>query len=194
MISTYSELQAAVLSWAHRSDISSDVPNFISLAEAKFNRRLRTRHQEEVLAATTISDNEIALPDDIAAVKSLWVPNYEGTPLKAQSLEAVVALTGQGVPTVYAWQSDSWRFNGSGDVQGVYYVKVPVLSDSSTSNWLLSEAPDLYLWGALAELAFFIKDDNRGALWTARTDALISELNGADKRDSFSGPLVARAR
>ena len=42
-ISTKSELHTAVTNWLNRSDLTSRIPEFITLAEASFNRNLRTR-------------------------------------------------------------------------------------------------------------------------------------------------------
>ena len=52
-LSTYSELKTSVADWLNRSDLTSAVPDFISLAEAQVERRLRTR-QMIVRATATI--------------------------------------------------------------------------------------------------------------------------------------------
>ena len=42
-INTYGTLQTAVANWLDRDDLSARIPEFISLAEAIFNRTLRIR-------------------------------------------------------------------------------------------------------------------------------------------------------
>jgi hypothetical protein len=191
---TYSDLQAAVQSWVHRTDLASAIPGFIQLAEAKMSRRLRLRQQEAIFPLTASDANEVALPFDFAAAKTLWVPGYERTPLSSQSLETVVAAGAYGLPTMYAVQLDALRINGSGSVTGVYYAAVPTLSEATTTSWLLTLAPDLYIAETLAEALLFIKDEARAAMWQQRADALVDELNSTDQRDRFAGRLVARAR
>jgi hypothetical protein len=191
---TYADLQAAVLTWTHRTDLASAIPGFIQIAEAKMSRRLRLRQQESVFPLTASEANEVPIPDGLAAIKALWVPGYERTPLRAQSLESVVAAGSEGIPTMYAVMLDSLRIDGAGSVQGVYYAAVPTLSDATPTSWLLTLAPDLYIAETLAETLLFLKDEARAAMWQSRADALIEELNGNDMRDRFAGPLVARAR
>ena len=40
-ITTYAELKTAIANWLNREDLTSVIPDFISLAEADFNRKLR---------------------------------------------------------------------------------------------------------------------------------------------------------
>lgn len=192
-ISNYTELQTAVAAWLHRSDLSARIPDFIALAEEKFDRRLRVRAMELVLAETAITNNVVSIPANTLAVKTLWLTGYEGAPLKSQSLESVIAAGSEGVATLYAWQDTSWRFNGSGSVQGVLYQKIPRLATIST-NWLLSAHPSLYLFAALAEAAVYARDMEATALWSQRSDSLIDEIAGNQIRDTAFGALVARAR
>lgn len=194
MISTYSELQAKVANWLNRSDLTALIPDFIALTEERMNRTLRVRYMEVALEVTTIADNRIAVPADTVGVKTLWVPNYESDPLNAQSFETVIAYSSDGIPTMYAWQGQDFYFNGAGDVQGVLYEKIPVLSDSNTSNWLLDAHPSAYLFGALYEAAIYIKDGDAAATYGQRFATVLDEIVGIDKRDTLSGPLVARAR
>ena len=62
-ISTKAELHTAVANWLNRSDLTSRIPEFISLAEAQLNRLVRTR---EMLTRSTTSTNAqyVALPSD----------------------------------------------------------------------------------------------------------------------------------
>lgn len=187
----YTQLLAAIADLIHRSDLSSAIPGFVTITEAKLNRHLRVRQMETVLAETPIASNVITLASDIADVKSLWLPGYEGTPLKRQSLDAVVAATTQGVATLYARRGVSdLYFNGTGSVQGVLYQKIPALSDSNLTNWLLDDHPDVYLYGAVVEAAIYIKDDP--TIYEARYQAALNEVASNEQR--YTGPLVARAR
>lgn len=192
-LSTYTELQTAVADWLNRSDLGARIPDFVALAEEKFDRRLRVRAMELPLAETAIAGGLISIPANTLAVKTLWVTGYEGAPLKSQSLEAVIAAGGDGVAKLYAWQETSWRFNGSGSVQGVLYRSIPRLSGVS-SNWLLTAHPSAYLFASLAEAAVYLRDLESAAVWTQRSDAVIDEIAGNQTRDTSSGLLVARAR
>lgn len=187
----YTELVAAIVALIHRTDLTASIPTFILLAETKMNRFLRVRQMESVLAATPVVDNVITLASDIADVKALWVPGYEGTPLNRQSLDSVLASGLTGTPTQYARRGLSDLFiNGGGDVQGVLYDKIPALTEAAPTNWLASEAPDVYLYGALIQCAIYTKADK--TIYEEAYQNAINELSGNDNR--YTGPLVARAR
>lgn len=187
----YTDISAKVADWINRGDLSTRIPDFIALAEERMNRALRVRQMESSLAATAITNNLITPAADVIDVKALWVPNYERTPLKPQTLESVIAGGYQGLPTMYAWDGADLRFDGAGDVQGVLYVKIPALATALT-NWV-SEGPwSLYLWGALMEASLFVKDSASAATWEGRFLQVIDELQGNDRRRS--GPMTARAR
>ena len=46
-ITTYTELKSAVANHLARTDLTSVIPDFISLAEARLSRELETRDQEK---------------------------------------------------------------------------------------------------------------------------------------------------
>lgn len=187
----YTDISTRVADWINRGDLTARIPDFIALAEERMNRALRVRQMESSLAATAITNNLITPAANVIDVKALWVPNYERTPLTPQTLESVIAGGYQGTPTMYAWDGANLRFDGAGSVQGVLYVRIPVLATAST-NWV-SEGPwSLYLWGALMEASLFVKDANAAATWEGRFLQVLDELRGNDQRRS--GPMVARAR
>ena len=178
----------------NRADLTSRIPTFIQLAEEKFNRRLRCRQMEESLPLTVITDDVITIPTGIIGVKSLWIEGYEHAPLKAQTLEYVVACPRFHVAKHYAWNASTFQFDGNGSVLGVLYKRITPLSLSNPTNWILENHPSAYLFGALQEAAIYVKDDADRDYWNARQDSVILEIHGNDGRDRFSGPLRAVAR
>lgn len=188
---TYAELLTKVSAWMNRDDLAAMIPDFVELAEERMNRYLRVRQMELALASTPIVAGQIAPAADVIDAKVLWVPGQEACPLKAQSLESVVANGADGTPTMYAWSGANLQFDGGGSVQGVLYVRIPALATAST-NWLSIDAPSLYLFGAMAEAKLYVGDDTGAANWGARFQQVLDDLNGNDKRRS--GPLVSRPR
>lgn len=185
----YAQISAKVAQWMNRDDLTARIPDFIELTEERLNRHLRVRQMEIALPATAVVDNIITPDADVLDAKALWVPNHERTPLVAQSLEAVVANGADGIPTMYAWDGASLRFDGAGDVQGVLYVRIPALA-TATTNWVSDGPWSLYLFGALVEAALYVGDDP--SIWQMRFDQALSEVQGNDQRRP--GPLVARPR
>jgi hypothetical protein len=193
-ISTYSELQTAVASWANRSDLTALIPDFITLAEERMNRALRVKEMETALSETAISSNVVAGPANTVGVKTLWIVGYEDAPLLARTYEFLLSQGTEGVPTGWAWQGDNFHFDGSGSVEGVLYRNIPALSTDNTTNWLLTKHPSLYLAGALVEAFEYIEDERRRNRWNERFLATVESIQGSDMRDRLSGPLAARAR
>lgn len=191
---TYASLQASLAQWLNRSDLTAIIPDFIRLAEERLNRDLRVRQMEVPLSQTPIVSNVIAVPLATVGVKTLWVVGSESEPLKPQTYEYVIAQATGSTATHYAWQGDTFCFNGSGTVTGVLYQQIPSLSATQTSNWLLSQAPSAYLYGAMREAYDYLRDDVERDRWAARLQSVVDSLQGVEKRDLYSGPLVARAR
>lgn len=195
-ISTYSELKTAITSnWANRTDLSARVGEFITLAEAKFNRRLRTVEMETAMTETAISSGVIARPADMVAIKAIWRTNDQKE-LTARTLQQIMqAASTADPPLEYAWSGANLAFNHTGgSVAAVYYAKVPALSDSNTTNWLLTDSPDLYLWAGLEQTAIYLRDEVGVAFFGAKCDGLIEELNSVSTAKQYAGKLVARHR
>jgi hypothetical protein len=87
---TYAELITKVQAWAHRSDLAPLMPDFLELAESKINRALRVREMEGTLSATIDAGNEVPLPADFAAIRTLWPTAYPSVRIIPQTLETVI--------------------------------------------------------------------------------------------------------
>jgi len=62
-------------------------------------------------------------------------------------------------------------------VMMIYRASIPALSDSNTSNWLLEEAPDAYLYGTLMQTAPWLREDERVAMWGSLYTQAIQSVN-----------------
>jgi hypothetical protein len=77
----------------------------------------------------------------------------------------------------------------------IYYAKLSKLSGSVATNWLLAQAPDVYLYGSLMQAAPYLKDDSRIPVWAAIYTRGLEELQIADDRGATSGgSIMMRAR
>ena len=76
-----------------------------------------------------------------------------------------------------------------------YYAKIPALSSTTATNWLLTKSPDLYLYSALLEAVPYLKDEQRLQLWAAARQQVMDAMNEESERASRSTTqLVARRR
>jgi hypothetical protein len=72
----------------------------------------------------------------------------------------------------------------------LYYAKVPALSDANTTNWLLTDSPDVYLYGSLLQTAPYLRDDERAAVWAGLYSAAVVRLNDASNKAKHSGTTL----
>ena len=191
-ISTYSELQTAIASWLNRSDLTAQVPDFIALAETRINRDLRAREQQVIVTTgASINTAFLALPGDFLEFKSFRITDVGGnafelmlaTPeqLSAALAENSVSNTPKFV-TIIGDQFQLWPAPEQTYVGSLAYVrKVPALSDAAPTNWLLSDAPDVYLYGALMAAGPFLRDNEALVTFKALFDEAIEAIRVGNK-------------
>ena len=68
-----------------------------------------------------------------------------------------------------------------------YYAKVAALSDAAPTNDMLTNNPDLYLYGSLLEAEPFLMNDARVQLWANAFRQSMTDLQEQDDKDSHSG-------
>jgi hypothetical protein len=202
-LSTYAELKASVADWLNRSDLTSAITDFVSLAEAQMERDLRTR-QMIVRANATINTEYSALPDDYLEAKSFKLTGTNPiSPLVFQTINAMddmqVSYTSSGQPKYLCVIGGQIRVLPTPDTSYVseliYYAKLSKLSASNTTNWLLTLSPDVDLYGSLLQAEPYLQDDARIQVWAGLYQKGIDALNLADERGSMTGgALMARAR
>lgn len=203
-ITNYTDLKSSIADWLNREDLTSVIPSFIAMAEARFNRDLRVR---QMIKRSTAELNEgfITLPGDWLEAKNIQInTSYGPRKLDYVTLEQADAIRynsgdSPGEPLYFNITGSQMEIiptpSGEPEVEMTYYRTVPALSDEDDTNWLLSAWPDMYLYGALAHAAPYLKDDERVATWVAFYDRALQEITGADARAQYSGSVLkSRAR
>ena len=199
-ITTYAELQTAIGNWLDHALFTARIPEFIALFEAAANRRLRVR-QQEAQATLTPSAGSAALPSDYLAWRRVtWTgstrvelqyahPSY----LQAAypSSPSMLAPAQAGVPRIFTIEGATVKIRPLDDtsLEFDYLQKIPALSDSATTNWLLTEHPDLYLFGSLVEAEMFGVNDERAPLWKARRDEIFDEIDKLSNKSRGAGAV-----
>lgn len=197
-ISTYTELKSAIADWLNRSDLTSVIPTFISLSEASMERVLRTRNML-TRATASIDTQYSAFPADFLEVRSVKLTSVAPIqPMEFQTMEAMDNLDAKdsapGKPIYYSVVGNQLRVhptpNATYTAELAYYAKLDKLSDSVSSNWLLTQSPDAYLYGALLQAAPYLKDDERVSIWTTLYAASIQAIQTADERAATAGGVL----
>lgn len=199
-LANYTELKAEIAHFINRSDLTDRIPTFIGLAELDIERDLRKVTTRD--DAFTIDAAAVALPSDCAELRSLrlsgsnynWPITFVSTVALADRQQLYGGAT--GVPrfasvvesTLLVAPAPSESFNA----ELIYYTKLTPLTDSQTTNAVLTTAPDLYLFGALVKAAAYLEHDERVPLWKAQYDDALARENIRRERAEFGAPQLAR--
>lgn len=177
-IASYSDLQASMKRWLKRADLGDLFPDFIMLAEAHFDRVIYTRNARTTFQITP-STPKVNLPADWRRIVRAYYAGAVLAPFPADFDSAYAGGAEQAIGFGYQIQGNAMTLSVPqlGQVLRLdYYTVIEALSDTNQSNWLLEDAPDAYLFGALHEAAVYTRDDARATLWGQKRDAAIGEL------------------
>lgn len=193
-INTYSDLQTAVANWLHRDDATSRIPEFIALAEAKIRRELRTVPTETKTTSYSINGEYVALPTSFAQVRSFQTASGGSTySLRLMPLEQMASKYGSdtGAPQFYAVTGGYFRFAPIPDATytaTLTYWAYPDPLATTATNDLLTNHPDVYLYGAMVEASAWLQDAGMAQSYKALFDEAMAKVNGAEQRKRWGGP------
>ena len=191
-ITTYPELVEAVGDWLDRDDLADRSTTFVQLAEARLNRIL---DDPEMEVAVTLTGDGAALPDDFGSMVSIGTA--DGNSLTQMgNAEYASILPASGTSRYFTIREGRvYYVPGSANVTLVYRRRLNPLGPSTSSNWLLALAPDVYLYGALVQASAFLAEDERVGLWKSAFDEAIAELRSDGARRKWgAGALAPRVR
>ena len=197
-LASYANLKTAVADWLADDTLTSYIPDFITLAEARIYRELKVRQMETALSSA-IASGVIAVPSGYRQMKWAYVDGSPTVPLQVVSLEYIYSQyptrSSDRKPRYMAREGSNFIFGPYPDstytIKGTYYKKLDVLSDSNTTNWLITDAPDLILFASLVEAKAFIMDDPRIVLWETRYSHAKDEIEQQDRDEEFSGSVMS---
>jgi len=190
-IADYASLLVDAGEYSGRNDVAHLFPRFIGLAELKLNRFLRVAEME-LVGTVTVTNGAGTLPADFLEARE--VKNANGLPIRAVSLQQLTeSYAGRsGIPAGYAIVGSTINVRpiGDGNLTITYYGKLPGLTLSTPSNWLLEKAPDAYLYALVEEIAIWERDiDKAGAALQLKAQAL-SGLKIGDERSRWGNAQV----
>lgn len=188
-LTTYSELQTAIGTFLNRSDLSASIPDFIALAEADINSHFNLRAVETDQALSTVSGSRfVALPIGFREQQNLWVNHTSGRgdPLRFTLPELLITSTAPGIPTVWCIDGSNIAFDCPADA--VYSLTLRMisglaLSDASPTNLVLTNYPNVYLYGALKEAGPFLRDSEATQIWEAKYADAIFKAKAKENRE-----------
>ena len=194
-INSFTTLKSAISNWLDRDDLSDQLPDFISLNEALFNRVLRIRPMETIVTEATVGGTKsYDLPTGYVQMREIHLDTTPVTSLQyisPEMLYRVWAGSSSGKPDSYSIIGDKIYFGPTPDsaynYTMTYYKTFDALSDSNTTNWVILNAPDVYLYGALLQAEPFLQNDQRIPVWERGLRQALSDLQSQDDKDRHSG-------
>ena len=177
---TYTQLKADIADYLHRTDLTDKIPGFIRLAEAALLREFSPKETEISVSVTSV-DHFIDIPADfnqLCRITTAWGAEWRTLEYHEFRLE-----TGK------LWLKDDATVN-------LYYIpKITPLSDSVDTNWMLSNAPDLYLYASALEGAKWMRDAEQISMLTGMVGGLLDAVRRLELRKFITtGSLQIKPR
>ena len=172
-ITTYTELKTAIADWLNRADLTDQIPDFISLAESTLNDVMRSSFMSSS-DTVAVTSGRATLPTDALELIFAQVADTPAEPLEQITPQQLLMLRrartkSAGNPRFFAVVGRDILVTPSPSsalsLDMDYYAKIPALGDSVATNWLLEEAPHVYLYTALLHATPFLMDDARYAVF-----------------------------
>ena len=201
-ISTKAELHTAVANWLNRSDLTDRIPEFIALAEASFNRNLRTRDML-VRSTASVSGQYVSIPTDFLEMlnieltstspsrRLIYVSSDRADDFRSQQNDTT------GIPIYYTIEGESIQLTPVPDtsytLQLNYYKTITALSGLADSayNQLLTSHPDIYLYSTLMQASPYLMDMEKTQIWDGLLARSMQELQSSDEASKYAGGTLS---
>lgn len=203
-LDNYADLKSEIAGWlveAGVADFEARVPTFVRMFEVRANRKLRHRLMGK-RATALVEDQFVPLPVGWLEAINVQVNALDPQPLEYKSmdfLDEIRGSTSTGALRYYTIVANTIELVptpvGTTEIEMVYYEKIPFLSDTNPTNWLLTEAPDLYLFGSLMNAELYGVNDERVTTWATAMSEAMDALTSSSNAATHSGSgLIARPR
>ncbi|MEE9532741.1 MAG: hypothetical protein V3W52_17315 [Syntrophobacteria bacterium] len=195
-LDTFDNLKAEIIDWSHRDDMDERIDTFVALAEKEMYQNpvhiLEVR-SGEVLTTSTASTSSrfLALPTGFVEMRRMEIDLDGGfVELVYRAPESLRSIDGPAQPCFFTI-TDQIEFDTVPDdtysINIQHIAEFVALSDSNTTNSVLTNNPNVYLFGGLKHLFHFANDQEQEARYTTLFFNAIQGANKKDQRGRF-GP------
>lgn len=203
-LDSFDGLKAEIEDYLDHDDVAAKAGTFVRLAEAKFAREIRIREMIQ-RAQVSLDDRYLALPARFVQMRRLRLLSAEttGPRLVAAPEEVTIeeldgkARLDAGLPGYFTVHEEI-EFDRAPEeaitAEMVYFAHFRPLGDDYPANGLLTAAPDIYLYGALAEAEPYLGEDERIALWRQLYAEGRDRLNQAFRNAQYGSGIASRVK
>ena len=195
-LSNYDELVKEIESWGHRDDLGTKIPDFITIAETEmYNNELQPlqiRDMETIDTQLTVGTVYISLPERFQKMRSIrFVTDSADDEIRYQTPEQLRRYPYTGKPNFFTIIGDQIEFDRTPDqnykVEIQYYARPSAINDTNQTNSVLTNYPNVYLFGALTEFFSYAQEDQQAQKYNVRFLNAIKGANKSQKKGRF-GP------
>jgi hypothetical protein len=185
MIDNFTDLKAAVANWMARADVAGQAEEFIQLAEARLNRELKAVETDATITGTLGSlEIDVSAQSVEKPIALFLVREEDEYQLTEKAAGTFARLSVDGPPRYFSFDKNDEKIEFERQLDSAYsfrlrYEQYFALSDSATTNWLLTHHPDLYLAAVLVWGGLFIKDSPYAVQFHTVLNSSIPEVKSA---------------
>lgn len=196
-LDTFANLKIEVINYSQRNDQNENLDTFIQLAETEMYQNssavLNVRSGETRSTAVT-SGRYLELPPGFIEMRRLRLDlSGQSNDVRFRAPEQMQFDSTTGLPSFFTVTSQI-EFNRTPDavytVEMQFYAEFVPLSTTNTTNLVLTNNPNIYLFGVLKELFNFTQDTENMQKYEAKFLSAIRGANKLDKRGRY-GPAPA---
>jgi hypothetical protein len=187
---TKSELRTQIASWLNRTDLTSaQIDLFITAAESDIRNDLTVRESEQVATGSVVA-NEFAAPSDFLFTRMLSVDGHVVEYLSPDKFAQFVDMDWNAGH--YTISGSTFKVLGGSAYSLTYMAQIDVLSADGSQNWVLTNAPDVYLWAACKYGSVFLRDPEAATGYGQLYQSAALRLNNLETKARFGGPMMVR--
>lgn len=195
-LANFGELKTSIANHLNRTDLTSVIPDFVTLLENRVNSevKFRNRRMETTSSLSYSGTDEATLPTDFLEARTVvWqsTPRVNLTYMTPTVFEDTYTTDTPSTPVNYTIYGSTIKIgpfpNSTVGATLLYYQKLTALSADEDTNWLLTNHPDVYLYGSLVGSAPYLGDDQRIQVWMGLYDRAAARIKGEDSRARWNG-------
>jgi len=205
-LDNFSNLKASIKRRSKRNDVTdADLTDYIAQCESEFYNNmtapLRIRAMEaRATASTTTTSRFLELPDLFLQMRRLKLNDPFGgssgdTDLRYYTPEQMPLRGLSGVPCFFTITTQL-EFDATPDqvytVDMQYVKKLPALDDTNTTNAILTDSPNVYLFGSLWALFQEFQEADLATYYYGNFIQAIQGANAADQAGRYGPAPVIR--